>query len=99
MQIKHNCSGMANSTALNNRQMVMFQILSTFGAHSWPKYYHIDEVNTSHFKIATTLTVICQSRHLQSRDMPTERHLRNRQYWQRLRLSRITRHFPSRKQR
>ena len=36
---------------------------------------------------------------LQSRDMPTKRHFLKRQYWQRLRFSRITRHFPSRKQR
>ena len=37
--------------------------------------------------------------HLQSRDMPTARHFLNRQYWQRLRFSRIMRHLPSRRHR
>ena len=36
---------------------------------------------------------------LQSRDMPTARHFLKRQYWQRLRLSRMTRHLPSRRHR
>lgn len=36
---------------------------------------------------------------LQSRLIPTARHFLKRQYWQRLRFKRITKHLPSRKQR
>lgn len=37
--------------------------------------------------------------YLQSRLIPTAKHFLKRQYWQRFRFSRITRHLPSRKQR
>lgn len=37
--------------------------------------------------------------YLQSRLMPAERHFLKRQYWQRFRFKRITRHLPSRRQR
>lgn len=40
-----------------------------------------------------------RSLYSQSLDIPTERHFLNLQYWHRFRLSRITRHFPSRKHR
>lgn len=39
------------------------------------------------------------SAYLQSRLIPTARHFLNRQYWHRFRFKRITKHFPSRKQR
>lgn len=39
------------------------------------------------------------SEYLQSRLIPTAKHFLNRQYWHRFRFKRITKHFPSRKQR
>jgi len=56
--------------------------------------------STTTFLIIIIIIIIINERHcLQSRDMPTARHFLKRQYWHLLRLRRITRQRPSRKQR